>query len=236
MCAVGFCSRSRCNRDCVRAQLKRNALDRSGCHSCGLMMTSTRYVVVWFSLSVATSCATLESPGAPTRQPAESDAEIRCAAFETAAERFVPRRRGQPLALADSTDMGDPPSTVIERVVRSVPELDSSTVRDYFATNADRKTSCQRLPSGAPLIIVPDSVRRSLPRTREYWPAFYAAFPGATGLTRVSGIGLSTNRRQAMLVISHGCGFLCGSQVLVVLNRDGGGVWRIHYSIVLATA
>ena len=188
------------------------------------------------SVSLVAGCGGHVAPNARQRI-IESDIDIRCAALEAAAQRYVRRQPTQPLALADSIEITIPPAVVVRRALQAIADLDSTTVHDYFAQNAVRQPSCSELPSGAPLVLVADSVRRSLPRGLElYWPAFYAAFPGSTGLTRVSGVGLSTNRRQAMLVISHGCGALCGHQVLDVLTRDDTGTWRIHYSSVMVVS
>lgn len=186
--------------------------------------------ILWIMLlACATSSVAAQSP--------EGSATARCAAFEAAADRFVPRTSHQPLVLRDSTNT--PPRQVLEAVIRGIADLDSSGVADFLSVNESRRTPvpCVSLPSGAPLIVLADSARLATPRgAAVFWPAFYAAYPGAKGLTSVSGIGLNAQATQAILVLSNGCGGRCGQQTLVVLKRDSRGAWVVHYSRVLAVS
>jgi hypothetical protein len=158
-----------------------------------------------------------------------------CAAVAAALDSLVPRRAGYRLALADSTR--PVPSFVLAdstaHALRRTPGLDPSTWASFAANNRARRPACTSLAAGD-AVVVTDSTARALRGQRGgpngYWDAFYARYPRTAGFTATSGVGVSRDGRQALLVVEHGCGALCGHGHVVLLGRGSDGVWRVRYA------
>ncbi len=66
----------------------------------------------------------------------------------------------------------------------------------------------------------------------DFWKAFNNAFPKATGLFRLSGVGFARRTGQALLFMSYSCGLLCGAGYLALLRRNLGE-WRVESKVQL---
>ena len=58
------------------------------------------------------------------------------------------------------------------------------------------------------------------------WEGFYSRYPGAQGVLRVSLPGYTPDGTEAVVMLSVGCGSLCGSGLLLHLERSNGE-WKI---------
>jgi hypothetical protein len=161
---------------------------------------------------------------------------VACEAVEAAADSLILRRPGARLALAAATDPAQrgEVAAAYRDAVRQVPGLDSTTWASFVARNRAPAPVCGAFPSGAEVVLVPDSVPRALRAEAGnpdgYWRAFYARYPRAAGLTSTSGVGVSADGRQALLTLGHGCGGRCGHGHVVLLERARGGRWRVRHA------
>jgi hypothetical protein len=57
------------------------------------------------------------------------------------------------------------------------------------------------------------------------WKGFYKAFPGSSGYLAFSRAGYDEKRGQALLLVDHSCGGLCGSGSVVLMEKKFG-VWQ----------
>lgn len=186
-----------------------------------------------FALAVAIGACTT-TPASNARRSFSDREVLRCGATEAALDSLVLRSTGQRLVLRNSTERSFPGRDALPTAVRSIPGLDSTTWRDFQMANAQPGTVCSSLPSGVPLILMSNSTWDSLPaHLPDKYAAFYAKYPGATGLTSVSGIGLSADGHQAILVLNHYCGPLCGTGHIVMLEGTPDGRWRVAHARVL---
>ena len=173
------------------------------------------------------ACAVTPEPDA--RVSFAATEQLRCHALEAAVDSLVPRRAAERLVLHDSTNAVTRPLS--DQTLAAIPDLDPTTLSSFYATNSVRRPSCAMLPSGASVVLLTDSARKSLPRNPiEYWSTFYAAFPQTTGITWTSGIGVSRDGDQALLRLAHGCGSLCGRGYIVLVVRSRDGQWRVRYA------
>lgn len=60
------------------------------------------------------------------------------------------------------------------------------------------------------------------------WEPFYSIYSGSAGVVQASAPVLSDARDQALVLVSHRCGGLCGTGALFVLERVGTS-WRVIY-------
>ena len=148
-------------------------------------------------------------------------------------DSLVPRVPGTRLALAESSYVL--PARAYDELPSTLPGLDTTTWAAFVARSRARGRACGGLPSGRPGVLVSDSLLRTLPHGdgEAYWAEFRRRFPGATGLTAVSAVGESADGRQALLVVSHTCGSLCGWGSVVLLGRDATSAWRVRYARML---
>ena len=157
-----------------------------------------------------------------------------CAAVAAALDSLVPARAGARLALGESA--AALPARAYAELESSVPGLDPTAWAAFVARSRAPGPACRTLPTARPVVLVPDRVLRALPGgdPEAYWAAFRRRYPGAAGLTRASAVGESADGRQALLVVSHGCGGVCGGGYVVLLGRGRpGDAWRVRYARML---
>ena len=108
--------------------------------------------------------------------------------------------------------------------------VDTAAVRDFEARNRDALPlkELSRIGLTTAVTLVTDQALSTLPRRdpEEYWSQFYQRYPGSSGHIELSAIGYGANGDIAILIVSRGCGSLCGSTDMVSLRRTGQG-WRI---------
>lgn len=92
-----------------------------------------------------------------------------------------------------------------------------------FHKLATQNTSSEPLPVTAiPLAKLESKARlEELFKDRGGWGRFYDAYPGSRGYMAISSLAYSDNRVEALVVVSHYCGRLCGTGDLVHLKHDG---------------
>lgn len=180
----------------------------------------------------ATGCVRHSRPSATDGAVPERHASG-CAAVAAAVDSLVPRGTSTRLALAESSAVL--PARAYAELPSTIPGLDATTWATFEARSRARGPACSALPGGRPVVLVRDSVLRMLPRTdpEAYWTAFRRRFPEATGLTSVSAVGESADGRQALLVVNHACGGLCGWGYVVLLGRASGDAWSVRYARML---
>lgn len=117
------------------------------------------------------------------------------------------------------------------RIMREMPGLDPSTWASFVRHNQRAEPACGTLPLPNPVqhrSVATDRGRLEGVDAETYWRRFRELYPGAAGSVSTSGVGVSRDGRQALLLIDHGCGSLCGSGHIVLLERDAAGRWRIR--------
>jgi hypothetical protein len=108
--------------------------------------------------------------------------------------------------------------------------IDSAAISDYQARN--QQPHSLKLLTGAglrvPVVLVTSESLRVLPGDdpEKYWDRFYRRFPHSDGSISLSAIGYNAKGDAALLMVSHGCGALCGSGSIVVVRRDDGR-WHV---------
>ena len=115
----------------------------------------------------------------------------------------------------------------------SLRKFDRHAVANLLARNA----SSPRLPDGITCsrlkIVETAEITESFapssgipPTNPPDWRHFYAAFPGANGVTRLSLPGYSEDGRVALVLVSGACDSLCGSGFLWELEKLDG-TWMV---------
>jgi hypothetical protein len=59
-----------------------------------------------------------------------------------------------------------------------------------------------------------------------WWEDFYKVFPGSRGYVQFTNPVFSSDRKHALISVSHSCGGLCGTGWLVFLSHEGA-TWEI---------
>jgi hypothetical protein len=107
-------------------------------------------------------------------------------------------------------------------------EISSDTLEDYEAKNATVYQLERSFDLGISYSLVrAEWARRVGSGTREDRQAFYRAYPDSGGVVTLSRVGFDPTRRQALVLVQHTCGDVCGTGHYVVLvNKDGR--WQVY--------
>lgn len=153
----------------------------------------------------------------------------RCEILETTVNASILRPGIRRLALHDSTFRSALPDYLApsHRVKQAIAGLDSTTLRNYARANQSRRPACRALPSGMDVVLISDTSSYT-----DNWSEFYLHYPGTAGMTSTSGIGISDDGHEALLLLGHDCGSLCGRKSIVILRRSVYG-WQIAFSSLL---
>jgi hypothetical protein len=85
--------------------------------------------------------------------------------------------------------------------------IPSDETDQYFATGKDKKA-------------------------KDGWTAFYEKHPHAGGFWQFSRPAYNLAGDEALVYVSHSCGWLCGTGHLYLLRRDGGH-WKVNNRLML---
>lgn len=170
----------------------------------------------------ASACAT-------ALRPAASMDATACGAIAAAIDSLVVGSRATRVGLRERTSpkRDDHALALLANASSTLPALDGTTLRSFRENNARALPACETLPLVGGVTRLPERELDRLPRGDGYWSALHARFPGVDGVTTTSGVGVGKDGRQALLVVDHACGGLCGAGHLVLLERDDDGKWRV---------
>jgi len=193
---------------------------------------------LWVLLLVAPGC------GASVEERAELDA-IECAALSTAVDslafnplvsRFVLAESTGVVTVADSDisrtwplDQYLAPSGPLAWVYDSL-KLSSSTIRSFRERNRRATTPCTDLATRLHTTVLPLSTIREMEIATA--PEDVGFFLDSTVYIGASRVGISDNRREALLTLVPTCGALCATFWVVVLSRDDDQPWQVKYTIL----
>lgn len=166
------------------------------------------------------------------RQPTAEDsvwAAVLAADSAPAGRRLVVRAR------TSSVGGGPTGGSAAERRPRGI---ESATVDDFEERNRHDREIGPLPGMRVPIVVASEATLNSLPSAMDgdvdgYWRAFYRRFPGAAGLVTLSRVGFNAARTQAVVGVSRGCGGLCGTGTVVLLERDPDGHWRVVRNALL---
>ena len=166
--------------------------------------------------------------------PRQVLAGAECEAVAAVLDTLATAPGAHQIVLGDST-LDGPASESLDERVGAIPELASSTRASFLRRSMETRAVCRPLSVRVPVTYVANRDVHALYKgdNDAYWRDFYARYAGAAGFTHVSRVGLSTDERQALLVVENGCGDLCGSIVLVLLERSANGAWRVRHTKIL---
>lgn len=194
-----------------------------------------------FLLSVLALCACAETTSLWPPDSADRLAQEN-AVYAVVLDSLFASRDPQQLVISETTTERLTLSDLVPEFwhdISSIPGLERSAYKDFQVINRLPRT-LQRLEGvRAPVVLATRAVLDSLPRDlslpppgapnqdwSEYWRAFYQLFPGSIGVTTFSRVGFSPDLRQALVIVDHGCGSLCGSGRIILLQNENGR-WRI---------
>jgi len=112
--------------------------------------------------------------------------------------------------------------------------LQESTAEDYLLKNQISSTIPIELRLQIPYVLLTEQeVKQLFNRDLvQSWKAFYDRFSGSDGKYRLSRVGFSSDLTQALVLVAHGCGPLCGTGYFALLTK-GNGVWSIHDTLLI---
>ena len=171
------------------------------------------------------ACAVARQAAAPA--PMDTTA---CGAVAAAIDSLVIGSQAARVALRDETQpRSDFELASLRRELAEMPGIDSATMQSFRENNAHAVPACATLPLVGGMTPVARRDIDALPQgdVQRYWSTFRARFPGVTGVTQVSGVGVGKDGRQALLMLDHRCGGVCGAGHIVLLERDDAGKWRV---------
>jgi hypothetical protein len=112
-----------------------------------------------------------------------------------------------------------------------MPKVEEQTLENYLERNKSSGVLKVSVP-GVDYVLAREGELPDYSDNR-FWAKFYEKYPLASALVTVSNIGFNDQHDQALVYLSRGCGYLCGSGGYVLLQkvngkweiRDQGGVW-----------
>ena len=182
--------------------------------------------LLFVAVAAAPACAVSRQSVAPMDTAS-------CGAVAAAIDSLVVGSNDVRIGLAAETSPRQNPVEV-ERAVADMPGVDGSTLRSFRANNLHAIPSCAALPLVGGMTLIEQRELDALPTddAEAYWRAFGSRHPGVAGVTHVSGIGIGRDGRQALLMLDHRCGSLCGTGHVVLLERDDQGKWRVKRAVM----
>ena len=103
-----------------------------------------------------------------------------------------------------------------------LPDVPKKLRRELeLANRSERAVSDPHLPH----VILASSSTWSDLKVGDFWDAFYARFPGSAGTLHISTPVLTEDRSQALIYVAQGCGGLCGTGMVHLLQRTPSG-WK----------
>ena len=206
-------------------------------------MTWHQMAMILAMIPVLGGCHAGSAPSV-TPRPQARDAAVYATVFDS----LYPRRAGDTVRVIALHEKSDaiPRATVPEWVwteFYTFPGIDSTTAADLerrstipFAFRSLGPALEKAL--GAQVMFLAASDFTALHRlasqrtddpvqeTKEFWKAFYQAYPARWGSVSISAIGYRRDGRQAVLHVQNGCGGLCGRGQIVLLEKVAGK-WKI---------
>ena len=179
-------------------------------------------------LLVLAACAT-------ARREAVSEGDA-CGAIAAAIDSLVIGHDAQRVGLLDETIAQRGPDLLPADLKRleDMPGLDRETLRSFRERNAHATPSCASLPLVGGATMLHQRDLQSLPQddVEAYWRTFGERFPGVTGMTSTSAVGIGAGGRQALLTLHHRCGGTCGHGHIVLLERGDDGKWHVRRALM----
>jgi hypothetical protein len=162
----------------------------------------------------------------PSRNPDASYAVYNAVIRAMAADAIQLHSRigGRPVAIGNRTirdELGDG-ATVRKRLVNAFKTLGPTTIADYLRVRELRRPLERAFDIPLPYELVRDDGS----------PPFDVAQVEAGGFIRLSRVGFSRDRREAVVYVVHICGGLCATGHFVSL-RFGPGGWRVEHSTLM---
>lgn len=116
-----------------------------------------------------------------------------------------------------------------EKLSERLAPLVQQTLEDYIDKNREVHKLSIDLDIELPykLLTKAEEIEIFKIRDKEHdgWKIFSEKYPGAFGYTAFSAVGFNSAMDQALVFVSHYCGWLCGSGSLVVLVKHEG-IWE----------
>jgi hypothetical protein len=103
-------------------------------------------------------------------------------------------------------------------------------MREWSRLNRKRVTLQTQLSTPSEYEILSSAKRLEIfsqPEAAANWEQFRAAFPGSTGIIRVSRPGIDDVAGVALLYLEFNCGAECGSGRLINLQQNPSGKWQV---------
>ncbi|MEQ8662561.1 MAG: hypothetical protein RLW62_17245 [Gammaproteobacteria bacterium] len=146
----------------------------------------------------------------------------------------------QAMLVIDATTTGDPAAIAehLEMARTLVSELGApvAALDDWITRNAAVVTIDHPLDLPVSYHVLDADERAALfamPEPQVGWSQFFARFPGAPGLLRLSRVGMGADRRHALVYVEHQCGVECGAGRLVYLSLADDGSWQVNGAVLV---
>jgi hypothetical protein len=201
----------------------------------GLVMAASSRLLSVAAVGAALSCAApLRTQGPAVDAPTVEDS-VWAAVLDSYAAPDT-----QYVVVRDRTPEGPPPALTESRLVGIQPE----TAEDFRERNLQRRAIGPLPRTRVRVVLASEATLDSLPTGFDpnpgpgdeptlFWRTFYRRFPRAVGLVTFSRVGFNAARTQAVVSETRGCGGLCGTGNIVLLDRDPSGRWRVARSAML---
>lgn len=109
-------------------------------------------------------------------------------------------------------------------------------IKDFNAKN-DKSYLLERKFVGCKnyVLVTKADISNIFKNSDDGWKEFKAKYPKSYGYSRLSRIGLSPDKKQAVIYLQYSCGFLCGSGDYYFFVKEGGK-WleKIKQNILLS--
>lgn len=117
---------------------------------------------------------------------------------------------------------------------KQVPRKD--TIADFTAKKADRCPLKSGFGDTKAYSVIPASEIDELfpkdPPKRDGWKTFYEKHSKSSGFWQFSRPGYNSAGDEALVYVSHSCGWLCGTGHLYLLSRQSG-TWKVKNRLML---
>jgi hypothetical protein len=125
------------------------------------------------------------------------------------------------------------PWIISDRVIKELPELQTSTIESFTKVNIQTSNLDASSFDKLNVILITDEEEKEyFGPDGTWWPGFYRTYPNSQGILTLSRVGISSDRKQALLYYHNQWDGKAGIWAIVLLYHDGTK-WLIKKEIPL---
>jgi hypothetical protein len=127
-------------------------------------------------------------------------------------------------------NLGEDPSSIIEYISESIPNIDENLIRDFVDVNNGRDKLRDHFDLTSEIVFVDQEEYLQI-FSEGSWDAFYERYPDSNGVVVLSRIAFDRDFQHALVYVGHSFDFLGGAGQYVYLSKVDGS-WMVEETVL----